>query len=48
MTDRRISVILPAYRAAPLVAEAIQRIRDDVQPAEVEIIVVEIIEEIMA
>ncbi|MAF45637.1 MAG: glycosyltransferase [Acidimicrobiales bacterium] len=41
MTDRRISVILPAYRAAPLVAEAIQRIRDDVQPAEVEIIVVD-------
>ena len=39
--DRRISVILPAYRAAPLVAEAIQRIRDDVQPAEVEIIVVD-------
>ena len=41
MTDRRISVILPAYCAAPLVAEAIQRIRDDVQPAEVEIIVVD-------
>tara|TARA_B100000073_G_scaffold8456_2_gene7160 strand:+ start:388 stop:1119 length:732 start_codon:yes stop_codon:yes gene_type:complete len=41
MTPRRISVILPAYRAAPLVAEAIQRIRDDVQPAEVEIIVVD-------
>tara|TARA_B100000700_G_scaffold160861_1_gene178079 strand:- start:4900 stop:5631 length:732 start_codon:yes stop_codon:yes gene_type:complete len=41
MTKRLISVILPAYQAAPIVAEAIQRIRHDVQPTEVEIVVVD-------
>ena len=41
MTNPQISVILPAYRAAPLVTEAIERIRYELRPAEVEIIVVD-------
>ena len=35
----RLSVILPAYQAAPLVGEAIERIRDEVGVEEMEIIV---------
>ena len=37
----RLSVILPAYQAAPLVGEAIERIRDEVGVEEMEIIVVD-------
>ncbi len=41
MTNQLISVILPAYRAAPIVVESIDRIRKATKNAEIEIIVVD-------
>jgi len=41
MTDQLVSIILPAYRAAPSLVETIERIRDATEGIEIEIVVVD-------